>query len=79
MSAMVRESTAAQVRRILSERILSGELLPGTRLRELHVAAELEVSQGPVREALRELEMLGLVHTEPYKGTSVREVTSTLR
>lgn len=67
----------AQVKRILSERILSGELAPGTRLRELHLASDFKLSQSPVREALRELETMGLVRTEPYKGTSVREVTKT--
>ena len=72
---IVRESTVSQVRRVLTDRILNGALVPGTRLREMHIAAELKTSQGPVREALRELEMLGLVHTEPYKGTSVREVS----
>lgn len=75
--AISRESTAGQVRRILMDRILNGELAPGTRLREMHVAAEFTVSQGPVREALRELEALGLVHTEPYRGTSVREFSKT--
>jgi DNA-binding GntR family transcriptional regulator len=70
-----REPVAHQVRRKLLERILSGDLAPGTRLRELHLAADLETSQGPVREALRELEMLGLIVTEPYKGSRVREVS----
>ncbi|WP_182278169.1 GntR family transcriptional regulator [Granulicella sp. 5B5] len=54
---------------------MSGELPPGTRLIELHIARELNTSQGPVREALCELEGLELVVTEPYKGTRVREVT----
>lgn len=75
--AISRESTAAQVRRILTDRILNGELAPGTRLREMHIASEFKISQGPVREALRELEAAGLVRTEPYKGTSVREVSKT--
>ena len=64
-----------QVRKILTEKIMSGALPPGARLRELHLAAELKTSQGPVREALRELEAVGLVVTEPYKGSRVREVT----
>ena len=64
-----------QVRKILTEKIMSGDLAPGARLRELHLAAELKTSQGPVREALRELEAIGLVVTEPYKGSRVREVT----
>lgn len=75
MSAVHRESTAAQMRRVLSERILSGELIPGTRLREMQLASEFEISQESVREALRELEVLGLTQTEAYKGTHVRDVT----
>jgi DNA-binding GntR family transcriptional regulator len=67
---------ADRVKQNLLRRIMSGELMPGTRLVELHIAKELNTSQGPVREALCELEGLELVVTEPYKGTRVREVTS---
>jgi DNA-binding GntR family transcriptional regulator len=66
---------AERVKQDLLRRIMNGELSPGTRLIELHIARELNTSQGPVREALRELEGLELVVTEPYKGTRVREVT----
>ena len=45
---------------------MSGELAPGTRLIELQIARELNTSQGPVREALCELEGLELIETEPY-------------
>ena len=72
---LTRESMSQQVRKILVERIMTGELAPGARLMELHIAAELQTSQAPVREALRELEALGLIVTEPYKGSRVREVT----
>ena len=72
---MANGTIGEQVRKILIEKIMSGELAPGARLRELHLAAELKTSQGPVREALRELEAIGLVVTEPYKGSRVREVT----
>jgi DNA-binding GntR family transcriptional regulator len=54
---------------------MNGELLPGERLVELRIARELNTSQGPVREAICELEGLDLVVTEPYKGSYVREVT----
>ncbi len=54
---------------------MSGELTPGSRLTELQIASELEISHAPVREAFRELEALGLIVTEPYKGSRVREVT----
>src|ERR1700761_9391388 len=70
-----RDSMAERVKQYLLRRIMSGELAPGTRLVELHIAKELNTSQGPVREALCELEGLELVVTEPYKGTRVRDVT----
>jgi DNA-binding GntR family transcriptional regulator len=70
-----RDSMAERVKQDLLRRITSGELQPGTRLVELHIARELNTSQGPVREALCELEGMELVVTEPYKGTRVREVT----
>ena len=70
-----RDSMADRVKQDLLRRIMSGDLSPGTRLIELQIARELNTSQGPVREALCELEGLELVVTEPYKGTRVREVT----
>ena len=53
--------------------ILEGEFGPGDRLIEMHIAKEYGTSQGPVREALRELEMLGFVRSEPHRGTYVRD------
>jgi DNA-binding GntR family transcriptional regulator len=73
--ALQRDSMAERVKQDLLRRITSGELQPGARLVELHIARELNTSQGPVREALCELEGLELVVTEPYKGSRVREVT----
>ena len=72
---MPRDSMADRVKQHLMQRIMSGELPPGHRLVELHIAHELNTSQGPVREALCELESLELIVTEPYKGSRVREVT----
>lgn len=63
-----------QVRNLIVERILHGSYPPGTRLKELALAAECKVSQAPVREALRELVALGLVESERYRGSRVREV-----
>ena len=51
--------------------ILSGQIAPGTRLLEVPVAAELGVSRGPVREALRQLEQEGLVEFYPHRGAVV--------
>jgi DNA-binding GntR family transcriptional regulator len=73
--ALRRDSMADRVKQLLLRRIMQGDLLPGTRLVELQIARELNTSQGPVREALRELEAMELVTTQPYKGSRVREVT----
>ncbi len=50
--------------------------MPGERLKEMALAREFEVSQAPVREAFRELETLGLLVSEHYRGTRVRGVSS---
>jgi DNA-binding GntR family transcriptional regulator len=59
----------------LRQRILSGELTPGTRLIEMTIAAELGLSQGPVREALARLERQGLVEAVPRRGRYVASVS----
>jgi DNA-binding GntR family transcriptional regulator len=61
-----------QIKEILLERILRGELEPGERLVETRLARELGTSQAPVREALRDLEALGLVETTAFRGARVR-------
>jgi DNA-binding GntR family transcriptional regulator len=63
-----------QIRDILLERILRGELEPGERLVETRLARELGTSQAPVREALRDLQLLRLVESEPFRGARVRAV-----
>lgn len=69
-----RDCLSDQIRKALAERIISGALQPGERLVELKIAREFGASQTPVREALRELESLRLIESEPYRGTRVREV-----
>ncbi|HEY6762392.1 MAG TPA: GntR family transcriptional regulator [Baekduia sp.] len=64
-----------QVRDLLLARILSGEYEPGSRVVETRIAQELGISQAPVREALRDLEQLGCVVHEPFRGCSVREIS----
>lgn len=61
-----------QIRNTIVTRILDNSYAPGMRLKELSLAREFNVSQAPVREALRELEALGLVESERYRGTRVR-------
>ena len=63
-----------QIKDILLERILRGELEPGERLVETRLARELGTSQAPVREALRDLQLLRLVDSEPFRGARVRAV-----
>lgn len=76
-SKLQRTCMRDQVRNAIVARIVDGVYAPGTRLKELALAAEFNVSQAPVREALRELEVLGLVESERYRGTRVRAVTPT--
>lgn len=54
---------------------MQGDYKPGDRLVETQIAKDLNVSQAPVREALRDLEQMGIVVTEAYKGTYVREIS----
>jgi DNA-binding GntR family transcriptional regulator len=61
-----------QVKELLLERILSGAYQPGDRLVETRIAQELGTSQTPVREALRDLELLRFVESEPFRGARVR-------
>jgi DNA-binding GntR family transcriptional regulator len=61
-----------RIRDVLVARILDGTYAAGTQLKELTLAREFNVSQAPIREALRELEGSGLVTSERYRGTRVR-------
>ena len=61
-----------QVKDVLLQRIVRGELKPGERLVETRIASELGTSQAPVREALRDLELLRMVESEPFRGARVR-------
>jgi DNA-binding GntR family transcriptional regulator len=65
-----------QIKELLVARILDGVYSPGDRIVETRVAQELGVSQAPVREALRELESLRMVVSEPFRGARVRGVTT---
>lgn len=73
--SLTRAMLGQQIREILLERIFKGELQPGDRIVELQLANELGTSQAPVREALRELQSLGFVEHQPYRGTRVRRIT----
>lgn len=72
MTAISRTVLREQVKDILLQRIANGELKPGERLVETRIASELGTSQTPVREALRDLELLRMVESEPFRGARVR-------
>lgn len=71
-----RRSLREQVAETLRTAIVHGELASGERLVEENLAAQMQVSRGPIREALRQLEQEGLVASFPYRGTVVAELSS---
>ncbi|TMV52260.1 GntR family transcriptional regulator [Paenibacillus mesophilus] len=58
----------------IRDAIVSGDLKAGDKLREFDIASQMGVSRGPVREALRDLEAMGLVSNHPYRETVVADV-----
>ena len=59
----------------LRQAILTGEMEPGERLMEIQLANKLGVSRTPIREAIRKLELEGLVIMIPRKGAEVAHIT----
>jgi DNA-binding GntR family transcriptional regulator len=74
--ALSRPMLRDRIKDAILGRILDGSYAPGERIVEIRVAQEFGVSQAPVREALRELELLRLVVSEPFRGARVREATA---
>lgn len=54
--------------------IVKGDLPPGRRLLEAEIAAQMGISRGPVREAIRQLDQEGLTYSHPNRGTVVLEM-----
>lgn len=71
-----REPIRTEVRRLLLERLLSGELEPSARINESKLATQLGVSRTPLREALLRLEFEGLLRSAPGKGFSVAPLSA---
>lgn len=69
------ETLTAAVATHIRDAIVRGDYQPGSRLPEIGLAQELGTSRGTVREALRELDELGLVDIEPHRGSFVSKVT----
>lgn len=70
-----REVLPNSVTTILRQAILKGDLKQGEHLVQAELAEQLGVSRMPVREALKTLEMEGLIVLEPHKGAVVRSFT----
>ncbi len=69
------DSLKSQLTEILKEKIFAGAVKPGDALREMHIAREFNVSQATVREALLQLEQLGLAVRMANRGTMVTRLT----
>ncbi|MFO6464282.1 GntR family transcriptional regulator [Jannaschia sp. KMU-145] len=67
-------TTAASAYDAIRDRILSGAIQPGDRLRETALGDELGLSRTPVREAMRRLEQDGLLEHVPHRGVVVRRL-----
>ena len=65
------DTIASRISRVLADRIVRGELTPGLRLRQDHIAEEFVTSHVPVREAFRRLEAQGLAINVPRRGVRV--------
>ncbi|MFD4669365.1 GntR family transcriptional regulator [Lentzea sp. NPDC058450] len=71
-----RRGLGTEVADVIREAIFEGTYPPGAALREVELAEALEVSRGPVRDALKELEREGLVRTEWHKGSTVAQLSA---
>jgi DNA-binding GntR family transcriptional regulator len=72
--AMRARSLSSAISRHLESLILSGKIKPGDRINESRLAAALEVSRAPIREACRRLEKHGMVEVFANRGTFVRSI-----
>lgn len=70
-----RVSVADQVAALLRQRILQGEIRPGTQLQELPLASSLGVSRNTMREAIRILSLEGLLRRSLHRGAAVSQLS----
>jgi len=74
LAPLSRTSLAEGAYEVLVRAIVSGELAPGARIRDGELAEQLEISRMPVREALKRLELEGLVESIPNRETRVAPI-----
>ena len=75
MEDVAEGSKVEEIAYVLEQSIVSGELAPGTLLRQEQLSEQFDVSRTPIREALRRLAALGLVSMVPNRGARVRTVS----
>jgi DNA-binding GntR family transcriptional regulator len=73
--ALERRVLREDIRDQLIQDILNGRLAPGDRIVETRIARQFGVSQAPVREALRDLELFGFIVSSPFRGAIVRQTS----
>ena len=72
---MTKITKAFEIQKAISDDIVHGRRMPGTSLDETVLAREFAVSRTPIREAIRQLEMTGLVEARPHRGAVVCDVS----
>jgi DNA-binding GntR family transcriptional regulator len=75
LSPLKASSLRENIAEILTEAILSGKFPPGSRLNESELGRQLQVSRAPIREALHQLQEVGLVVNQPRRGMFVVNLT----
>jgi len=74
-SKLSREVLSERIKNYILSLILKAKVRPGQRIVESALARELGVSQAPVREAIRDLVLVGILRNETYRGTFVCDFT----
>ncbi|GAA5194044.1 GntR family transcriptional regulator [Arthrobacter gyeryongensis] len=73
---MTPQSTSANIAEKLRERIVDGYFAPGQQINETRVSSQLNLSRGPLREALQRLSQEGLLVSKPNRGVFVVDLTA---
>jgi len=71
-----KSTLATKITDSLRQEIIRGDLAPGTKLSEPQLSTRFDVSRGPIREAIRRLEVEGLVRHVPHEGVRVITLNS---
>jgi DNA-binding GntR family transcriptional regulator len=74
-SIITRAALHTQVADALRDRIVKGELAPGSKLNEVELCASMGISRTPLREAIKILEAESLIEIRPHRGAAVAEIS----